>query len=46
MTDYSGLNYTLSNNNGKITLKSGTVIQARTDEIAMDVCWAASYQNR
>lgn len=45
MTDYSGLNYTLSNNNGKITLKSGTVIQARTDEIAMDVCWAASYQN-
>lgn len=45
MTDYSGLNYTLSNNNGEITLKSGTVIQARTDEIAMDVCWAASYQN-
>lgn len=45
MTDYNGLNYTLSNNNGEITLKSGTVIQARADEIAMDVCWAASYQN-
>ena len=45
MTDYNGLNYTLSNNNGEITLKSGTVIQARADEIAMDVCWAESYQD-
>ena len=46
MTDYTGLNYTLSNNNGAINLNTGTTIIPRTaDDIAMDVCWAASYEN-
>ena len=46
MTDYTGLNYTLSNNNGAINLNTGTTIIPRADdEIAMDVCWAASYEN-
>ena len=46
MTNYTGLNYTLSNNNGAINLNTGTTIIPRAeDEIAMDVCWAASYEN-
>ena len=46
MTDYTGLNYTLSNNNGEINLNTGTTIIPRTDDdIAMDVCWAASYED-
>ncbi|OUQ55884.1 hypothetical protein B5E56_13750 [Flavonifractor sp. An112] len=46
MTDYTGLNYTLSNNNGEIILNTGTTIIPRADdEIAMDVCWAKYYQN-
>ena len=45
LADLSGAEYTLSNNNGEIALNSGTVIYSRTDnDIAMDVCWAASYQ--
>ncbi len=44
LTDYTGLNYTLSNNNGEIILNTGTTIIPRADEeIAMDVCWAKSY---
>ena len=46
MTDYTGLNYTLSNNNGAINLNTGTTIIPRAeDEIAMDVCWAKYYQD-
>ena len=42
----SGLNYTLSNNNGEINLNTGaTIIPRADDEIAMDVCWASSYEN-
>lgn len=44
MSNGSGTEYTLSNNNGEITLNSGTVIYARSDaDKAMDVCWAAYY---
>ena len=46
LQDDSGYNYTLSNNNGEIALNAGTRVIARADgEIAMDVCWAKSYQD-
>lgn len=47
LADYDQANYTLSNNNGEITVGSGAVIISNEGEgnIAMDVCWAASYMD-
>ena len=39
--------YTLSNNNGEIAIKSGALIKkaSASGAFAMDVCWAAAYEN-
>lgn len=44
LADLTGSEYTLSNNNGEISLNAGTEIYSRSEaDKAMDVCWAASY---
>ncbi len=47
LRDTAGKEYTLSNNNGEININAGTVIYSNGGEgdMAMDVCWASSYQN-